>query len=250
MSNLKVDYERWKQAQNWEENYWVSVVRRHGWRRALWPLASPFVRLFNLPIGEGNDWNYWWADHFNNYSFLPESFENYIELGCGPFTNTRVILQPRRAKHIICSDPLAKTYVRFTGRWLNKQYMKARVLVDDHPIEECPFASNFFDCVVMINVLDHVRDADLCMQQACRIVKPDGFVIIGQELTNAQDIAELQKDPEHNLGHPILLAREDMDRHLTDFKTVHRKDLEREQGREPHFHYSTLVYAGQKTRPT
>lgn len=251
MSNLRVDEQRWKQAQAWEEAVWVRAARRHGWRRAAWAVAWPVVDLLKLRIGEGNDWNLWWAKQFDNYSFLPKQVENHIELGCGPFTNTRVIFDlGHSAKHTICSDPLAKTYVNFRGRWLSKQYRAANLLVDDHPIEECPFASNYFDTVVMINVLDHVRDADLCMQHAIRILKPGGHFIIGQDLTTDEDARNQPEGFDHDTGHPILMLREDVDKHLGNFKQVLRKDLKREEGREPELHYSTLIYAGQKINPT
>lgn len=250
MGRLKVDHDRWREAQAWEEKVWVTAARRSGWRRAAWWVAGPVVRLLNLPIGEGSDWNQWWAAHFNDYAFLPKDLENYIELGCGPFTNTRKVLEGRRAAHVFCSDPLVKTYVGFRDRWLAKRYREAKLFVDDHPIEECPFASNYFDCVVMTNVLDHVRDADLCMEQAIRIVKPGGLLIIGQDLTSREDADSRPFDPAHDIGHPILLSREDMDKHFGNFRTLHRKDLKREEGREPDRHYSTLIWAGQKIDPT
>ena len=47
----------------------------------------------------------------------------------------------------------------------------------------------------------------------------------------------------YDVGHPIRLAREDVDRHLADLEVLLRKDLSREEGRDPRLHYATLIYA-------
>ena len=99
-----------------------------------------------------------------------------------------------------------------------------------------------FDAVVMINVLDHVRDADLCMQKAIELLRPGGYFVLGQDLSDEEDIAHHPYD----IGHPIRLQREDLDVHLEPLSTVFRNDLAREEGREPRLHYSTLVYSGKK----
>ena len=242
MPQLHVSSARWNTAQEWEKAHWVRAARRSGWRRVVWPVMRPFVNILGLHTGEGDDWNSWWADQFDQYGFLPQTMDNYIEVGCGPFTNTRKILEGRTVKHIFLSDPLARTYAKFKDRWLGKHYRQVDILLDDHALEDCPYASDYFDCVVMINVLDHVQDANLCMQHATRIVKPGGTLIIGQELTSADEENQLMEDP----GHPIWLQREDLDRHLANFTAVHRKDLKREEGRDPENHYSTLIFAGRK----
>ena len=39
----------------------------------------------------GDDDNQWWADCFEGYKFLPPKAENVIEVGCGPYTNMRLV---------------------------------------------------------------------------------------------------------------------------------------------------------------
>jgi SAM-dependent methyltransferase len=240
MSTTRVSRERWQQAQHFEAGVWER--RERGWRGLALSAAQPLLRLAGSARGRRDDWNHWWARHFEGYRHLPAVLDNFIELGCGPYTNTRLILQGRQAKHVVCSDPLARTYVRFRFGWLGRQYRKAAVLVDDHPIEECPFASDYFDAVVMINVLDHVMDADACLRQAVRITRPGGFLVIGQDLTNDED---LQRVP-YDVGHPIRLHGEELDAHLPDFEPLIHKRLNREEGRCPEGHYATLIYLGRK----
>jgi len=95
-------------------------------------------------------------------------------------------------------------------------------MFDDHPIEELPFADKYFDLVVMINVLDHVRDARLCMKNVMRIVKPDGILIIGQDLTNEAN--RLRTPQDFRTGHPITLDAEWFKPHLSAFDPLLKKN--------------------------
>jgi SAM-dependent methyltransferase len=205
-------------------------------------VLKPVLRAVRWQRAWGDDWNYWWAEHFESYAFLPEHLGDYIEVGCGPYTNTRLILPGHTAARVICSDPLAGTYLTFKDRWLSEAHRAGRIEVDMHPIEELPFAPESFDVLVMNNVLDHVRDADACLAKAAELLRPGGIFILGQDLSNEDDI----KFHPYDVGHPIRLTREDVDRHLVDFETLLRKDLPREAGREPKLHYGTLIYAGRK----
>ena len=237
-----VTQERWRQAQAWERELWVTSQHKHGWRRVAWPIVKPVLRTVGWKRAWGDDWNYWWAERFDNYRFLPEKLGDYIELGCGPYTNTRLILAGRRARRVVCSDPLAETYITFPDRWLARAHRAGEVEIDAHPIEELPFERETFDVVVMNNVLDHVRDADLCLEKATGLLRPGGIFVLGQDLSDEEDV---RRHPE-DIGHPIRLAREDVDRHLGGFETLLRKDLSRDEGREPRLHYGTLIFAGCK----
>jgi SAM-dependent methyltransferase len=237
-----VSADRWREAQRWELALWREGHRKQGWKRFAWPVVAPALRALNWRRAWGDDWNHWWKDRFDGYHFLPSHLGDCIELGCGPYTNMRLILDGRHAGRIVCSDPLIDSYVTFRGRWLAEAYAAGRVEIDNHPIEDIPFAPAGFDLVVMINVLDHVRDADVCMRRAIDLLRSGGFFLIGQDLSNDQDIAHHPYD----VGHPIRLRREDLDPYLETLSPVHCKELSREEGRDPRLHYATLVYAGIK----
>lgn len=240
----RVSADRWRAAQRWELDFWTQGQRKRGWKRIAWPIMAPVLRALNWRRAWGDDWNHWWKARFDSYRFLPTRLGDCVELGCGPYTNIRVILEGREADRVVCSDPLAPSYVTFRGRWLANAYASDAIEIDDHPIEETPFPPASFDLVVMINVLDHVRDADACMQKAVALVRPEGYFVIGQDLSDDDDLARHPYD----VGHPIRLRREDLEPYLAPLSTVHRHDLSREQGRDPRLHYATLVYAGRKPR--
>ncbi|MEQ8172476.1 MAG: methyltransferase domain-containing protein [Candidatus Eremiobacterota bacterium] len=240
----KVSKERWESAQTFEKEHWIKTqkVRARYGKNFLWRILS----LLGLKSKyRGNDWNDWWKNHFDNYDFLPLELENAIELGCGPYTNIRFISEKSRIKHLFLSDPLIKDYINFKLTFVREKYIKGFCILDDHPIEECPFKSNYFNSTVMINVLDHVQDAEMCIKEAIRITKIDGILILGQDLTNNKDLEN--KEIKNDIGHPIKIEHEYLESFFKDnFNTIIKKILPREQGRAPDCHYGTYIFAGKK----
>ncbi len=243
----KVSPERWAAAQKWELANWKAQQNRSLLKKILLPAVRPVFRRLGIRRGEWDDWNFWWAHHFEEYRFLPDTIERYIEVGCGPYSNTRLIVPHRTVRCLVVSDPLIREYIRFRHGWIAEQYRKGTVIIDDHPLECCPFADDWFDTVVMINVLDHVMDADRCLANAVRITKTGGYLILGQDLTDPEDLKN--RDPDHPVavGHPLSLHEDDIKPYLRGFQPLITKYLPRDQGRAPHKHYATLIFAGIKT---
>lgn len=239
----RVDRSTWETAQNWERQFWLKEQRqlaKYG-KNLAWAILASFGLKERY---RGDDHNHWWAGQFENYSFLPSSIANAIEVGCGPYTNIRLVSARTKVGHIFLSDPLIRTYVRFRRTFVRECYDKAFCTLDDHPLEELPYRDEYFDLAIMNNVLDHVKDARECMQNLVRVVKPGGYVVIGQELTNDADL------PSHpdglKIGHPITLDENWFAPYLSHFTPCISKVLSREQGRHPQWHYATLIYAGVK----
>ncbi len=240
----QVSHDRWEQAQEWELNVWRGIDNS----------SAPSLRgrvgraITALGLGRnnaslGDDWNEWWAKQFDQYQAIPCKIDNAIELGCGPYTNVRIISRERTIRRIYCSDPLARHYASFKLGWLASAYHNRQILLDDHLCEDVPFADSTFDLTIMINVLDHVRDAEACLASAARITKGDGLFVFGQDLTDDTDPGHAYKD----VGHPIMLDHEEIDgRLLPAFDVQLRKVLPREQGRNPEAHYGTYIFIGRR----
>lgn len=241
-----VSPDRWSQAQAWERDHWVHTQRQRAKfaKNFIWRALSAFGAVSKY---RGDDWNQWWLERFDGYRFLPERLNNVLEAGCGPYTNVRLMLDRTKIDHLVLSDPLIRTYVKFKLTFVAERYREADCILDDHPLEELPFASDYFDAAVMINVLDHVRDAGACMDQLVRVVKPGGFLIVGQDLSDDTDVERLKADA-GAAGHPIKLRHEWFDRWLRrGFEPIIDRVLSREEGRAPEVHYGTLLFAGRKT---
>jgi ubiquinone/menaquinone biosynthesis C-methylase UbiE len=240
----KVSRDRWRTAQAWEREHWVrdqKGLARYG-KNHIWRLLSLFGLVDQY---RGDDRNLWWKESFDDYKFLPATVDNALEVGCGPYTNIRLIRRVCKPNHIYLSDPLVRTYVKFKMTFVSEMHREAACCIDDHPLEELPFANNYFDLAVMINVLDHVQDAGRCMENLLRVIKPGGFVVIGQDLTNEEDF---RRQPQGlQTGHPITLDENWFEPYLKDtFVESVRKVLPRQSGWAPDWHYGTLIFAGKK----
>src|SRR5262252_137975 len=85
-----VSLERWQTAQGWEEKHWIKdqkELKKFG-KNYIWWLGSLFG-IFDRY--RGDDRNGWWQDVFDGYRFLPSTVENALEIGCGPYTNMRLV---------------------------------------------------------------------------------------------------------------------------------------------------------------
>jgi SAM-dependent methyltransferase len=241
----RVSTEAWQAAQTWERQHWVGAqqARARFGKNYIWRLLA-LLRM--VPKHRGDDYNTWWRQQFENYAFLPHAVDNAIEVGCGPYTNMRLIQERCKPRHLVLSDPLIRTYVGFKLTFVAELYKKAGCILDDHPLEELPFADRYFDLAVMINVLDHVRDAHACMRNLLRVTKSGGCVILGQDLSNDEDMAALRRDL-GAVGHPIKLDHLWFEPYLkTGFDPILYKVLGRAEGRAPDCHYGTLIFAGRK----
>jgi ubiquinone/menaquinone biosynthesis C-methylase UbiE len=238
-----VSAETWERAQHWEREFWLRQQRnlaKYG-KNYAWRLLSLLGRVEPY---RGDDDNTWWSKTFDGYRFLPAKVANMIEVGCGPYTNARLVWKACAPEHLTLSDPLIRTYVDFKMTMVREMTKRSFCYLDDHPLEDLPFRDEYFDVAIMINVLDHVRDAVACMNTLIRIVKPGGHIIIGQDLTNEED---LKSHPDGmRTGHPITLDAAWFAPYLADFSPSIQKVLSREEGRTPQWHYATLVYAGTK----
>ncbi|MDH3691042.1 MAG: class I SAM-dependent methyltransferase [Gammaproteobacteria bacterium] len=237
-----VSTERWLAAQKWELEFWNRQnIPPVWWKRVLRPFLVMIALRSPRQKTDLDDRNHWWAKHFDQYRILPTVIENACELGCGPYTNIRIIRIDRRIESIHCSDPLAKHYVRYGKAWLANAVRSGLVNYDSHPAEQCPYKSNYFGLTVLINVLDHVRDAEQCLREAVRITAVGGYIVFGQDLTGLDD-----RRP-HNPGHPFLLNHRQLESFLNEhFDTLFWRIAPREEMAERDMHYGALVYIGRK----
>jgi SAM-dependent methyltransferase len=243
--NEIVSHERWKTAQDWEKSHWLRNHKALGkfGKNYIWRLLAMFGRVEKY---RGDDRNRWWQSMFDNYRFLPANVNNALEAGCGPYTNMRLIQRVCQPAHLYLSDPLIRTYAKFNMTFLREMYQNVACCLDDHPLEDLPFADDYFDLTVMINVLDHVRDPHACMANLIRVTRPGGIMLVGQDLTNAEDLA---RQPEGvKIGHPITMEEEWFKPYFnTQFQPLLMKTVPREVGWAPEWHYGTLIFAGRKS---
>ena len=143
-----VSPERWIIAQNSEKKYWGEFdtakllkeeLERHRKKaKILLEEWEPFIKITKntkiLQIGSG-----------------PEDVINHFGIG---------------KRHAI--DPLADFYKsKFNLDYSNLKFIQARG-------EDLPFKDNFFDIVILANVLDHVENPDKVLSEIKRVLKTEG----------------------------------------------------------------------------
>ena len=94
----------------------------------------------------------------------------------------------------------------------------------------------------MINVLEHVRDAHECLKTVTGLVKPGGYLVLGEDLSNEEDVRNIPYDT----GHPIRPSLGDIEPYLEGYTSLLHKVLPREAGRSPQCNYATLIFAGRR----
>lgn len=214
--------ERWKEAQKWELNAWLGSEK-------------------NL-----EDWNSWWFNHFQNFKYLEDRvFKSFLEVGCGPYCrNTEYFIKLfPNISTVSILDPLLNEYIKH-GYYVNTVIKKYNTNNFSCSLESYSDDKKY-DVVLCINVLDHVKDSNLCMDKMYNSLNKGGVLILGQDLTCEEDFnlePGLLTDP----GHPIRLDHFYFRDKLKDYNHIFHKILERELGRNPKAHYGTLFYVGSK----
>ena len=251
---LTASKERWNEAQIYEKNVWIKRNQKNSYfkliRRYISLLIKNPMNFLNAiqyyDFYCGDDGNLWWLKQFIYYRILPKDIEKALEVGCGPFTNIRLISKYCKIKEIYCCDPSLDLYKTFKLTWLVRQIQKNNINVLNDKCEILSYKTNYFDLVICINVLDHVQDAICCLREIERVTKTGGFLVLGQDLTNIEDIEKLKGNIDE-MGHPIKINHITIDNFLKNtYKSCLKKILPRNKGRNPRAHYGTYLFIGQK----
>lgn len=249
---LEVSEKLWSEAQEFERNLWVKSNQRNSYLKVLAKFVKAAKRprmLFNYirycDFYCGDDWNYWWMEQFENYKVLSKYFEKGLEIGCGPYTNIRLVSRRCKIKEIYCCDPLIDVYKSFNLTWLSSQVSRGKISISNDKGEDLKFNDNYFDLVICINVLDHVQNAENVLKEMVRVSKRGGVIVLGQELSDEDDLSNrIVRD---DIGHPIKIHHTTLDTILNEVCEFHlKKILPREKGRNPIAHYGTYIFIGQK----
>lgn len=193
----KVTQDRWKLAQKYEAKTWM----RNSWIN--------------------DDRNYEHLERFENFTSIKDiEIKNIIELGCGPFTNMRLISDILKPKQICLLDPLASEYLNHP----NCTYKKGKlngidVKLISSPIENADIHDTF-DVVVMINVIEHCFDVESIFLKISSILKSGGYFIFSDVFFD--DVKSLATNI-YDAGHPLRLSKNKLEKLLEPFKVIFEK---------------------------
>jgi len=213
-SIIKVDNDRWIEAQHYERKTWME--------HCLW--AS-------------DDRNYEHYNNFESYYTIKEyqssfKIKSLIELGCGPFTNLRTIidhLEDLEEVHLL--DPLLDSYLThpncyYKNRSLYNKKTESFIPVTTHsiPIEKFDIENNKFDLVLINNVLEHCYDIESIFSKIYNMLNIGGLFVFGDCYFIKRDIEELSRLL-YDSGHPLRLSKEYMEDYLSKYDVLFNKDI-------------------------
>lgn len=191
---LRVDNERWKQAQRYERDTWLT---------------------YNLETA--TDRNEAHSIGFNAYTALPSDLGDYIEVGCGPFTNTRFIIPARHLTSLTLLDPLINDYEREHPHCSYKGWtMGGYAVTGVKSSLEAWKGDVKFDTLVMTNVLSHCYDAEAVFDNVKRAIKPGGYLVFHEDPRPFEPM-EL-----YDVGHPLVVPQAVVDEFLAPFDVLHK----------------------------
>lgn len=194
----RVEPERWQEAQRYERRTWMNDFRN-----------------------VADDRNQFHATQFQGYESLKgKEFSAAIELGCGPFTNMRLIAPVTNIGEIHLLDPLINDYVThpnctYSEGALRTPTLPARPVTLHASAIENFLAPKSFDLVVMVNVIEHCMDAERIFSNLLSMLQVGGTLVFHDRSYDAADLAENLRH-EYDAGHPLRVDRAVIDRFLTD----------------------------------
>lgn len=189
---------RWEEAQRYEMRTWMKDFR-----------------------SATDDRNQDHARGFDGYAALRgASFAHAIELGCGPFTNIRLIGRVASVQNIDLLDPLIHAYLDHP----NTAYPDGRLRIDErtqipatlhHTSIEDFAPRSRYDLVVMINVLEHCFDADEIFNRVLEMTAPGSVFVFHDRYYSAPDLAA-SLAAEYDAGHPLRIDQSVIDGFLSE----------------------------------
>ena len=260
---VEVDQERWEEAQRYERRTWLENARRRF-----------------------SDRNEYHRERFAGYtSILGRKFKRVIELGCGPFTNMRFILELCDIDQIHLLAPLIEDYLthsfckyyrRRMGGLLNENLgrlsgylrhplsaflsklndwqiggLSGRPVAIEKSMIETYETNKSFDLVVMINVLEHCRSAATVFEKIDQILLPDGIFVYHDKMYKAAEVERLSS-VRYDAGHPLRVDQSMIEGFLNKhFEPLMRAEyLVHDEFHGLHMSYREIYFVGQKYRTT
>ena len=199
---VQVDKERWRLAQKYERKTWMEAS-----------------------LDAVDDRNFDHLQRFRYYQALgTRRFERAIELGCGPFTNMRLLLDYISPPgEVTLLDPLISDYLSHPHCTYRDGHLKGvPVRIVPSSIEEFEVDVPF-DLVVMNNVLEHCFDIERIFDRVNECLAPGGVFVFADNVFRKGEVEELVKN-QFDAGHPLKVTEDLIDNLLSkNFTELYRE---------------------------
>ena len=210
-----------------------------------WSLAQSYERRTWLARGlsSRDDRNIFHFNCFGRYEILRgRSFLNAIEIGCGPFTNLRLIQRVAEIATCDLLDPLINDYIRHPYCYYDENRLygcgsttfeaKIRKVLHKPLMRISRFSRDFvpinriistpledmnvdqrYDLIVMINVIEHCYNVDEIFDRLLSLSKPDTVFVFHDVFFDELSVRE-KSQYLYDTGHPLRLGEKKLRRDL------------------------------------
>jgi SAM-dependent methyltransferase len=181
---VQVDKERWEKAQSYERGTWMSDQ-----------------------VDVCDDRNMEHSERFKGYEVLSgRCSPHVIELGCGPFTNARLVL-PRLAHcvDVTLLDPLVDTYLQHPNcTYVSGELCGVPATTLASSIEAFK-AVQPYDLLILVNVLEHCFNVPRVFEVVTSALRSGGILVFAECVWRPEDLPRVVENW-YDAGHPIRLS--------------------------------------------
>lgn len=190
---------RWEKAQGYEKNWWKE--------RAL-HVDFEFYKTFAMELIQ-----------FVQDKIQITSETKILEIGSGA---GGIITYLKDSKHRYAIDPLEEFYSS------QNQFVAQRdssVIYKTEKGEALSFDNNYFNLVIMDNVLDHCESPELVIKEAKRVLKKGGVIYFKQNTYHlwGKFVRAIMEIFLIDKGHPFTFSKSDLEKVFSSFSFVIEK---------------------------
>lgn len=160
MQEENSELKRWEKAQIYEKNWWKSHVNRVG--ISYYKSSAEEIRKY----------------YNSNFEAILNKDTRILEIGSGA-VGILTFLSESSSRYGI--DPLEYYYSTIPEF---KNVRDKTVKYSSNKGEELPFGNNYFDIIIMDNVLDHCQSPNLVFSEMIRVLATGGMVYFRQNTYN------------------------------------------------------------------
>jgi len=259
----------------------VITVPRERWEEAQYAERLHWMERGYKSIEDRNDYH---ESAFEDYGTLNgKTFGHAIELGCGPFTNLRIIGKYCSIEKCTLLDPLIGEYLSHPnctyddsslclaqrlsrktlinmvmGRFFTPVYNALRKRLNpaipvakllDCPVEQMPVDSRY-DLACIINVIEHCYDINRVFANILEVMKPGGVIVFHDRYYDHDEVLDIVQN-QYDAAHPLKVDRKRIDSFLADnFEPLFRKvthNRSMADGIDDVIAYDELYFIGTRT---
>lgn len=159
-------------------------------------------------------------------------FGDMIEFGAGPFTQSLTIFETiaRRPHSITLLEPMAETYMKTVHacRYKNGTLDNMNTTVLPYAAEQL-VPGQMFDTMLLLNFIEHVRDAFHIYRIAFQALRPGGLMVFHERFWPGYDGTESKNRREFDLN-PIRLNQRFAHWMSTEFDLLYEKEQDERWG--------------------